>query len=67
MKNCKKEFCECIHRIKVKLGEEVELVLVDEGKMQDNNHPMHLHGYKFKVVAMGKVNMKTVWTEINEY
>lgn len=32
------------------------MVLVDEGKHMDNNHPMHMHGYNFRVVAMEKVN-----------
>jgi hypothetical protein len=34
------------------------MVLVDEGKHMDNNHPMHMHGYNFRVVAMEKVNNK---------
>ncbi|XP_061163506.1 uncharacterized protein LOC133172595 isoform X2 [Saccostrea echinata] len=60
-KNCKKEFCECTHRVKIKLGEVVEMVLVDEGKHMDNNHPMHMHGYNFRVVAMEKLgNMTSV-------
>lgn len=33
------------------------MVLVDEGKHMDNNHPMHMHGYNFRVVAMEKVNI----------
>lgn len=57
-KNCKKELCECTHRVKIKLGEVVEMVLVDEGKHMDNNHPMHMHGYNFRVVAMEKVHCK---------
>lgn len=33
----------------------VELVIIDEfpGK---SNHPMHLHGYKFQVLALEKLN-----------
>lgn len=34
------------------------MVLVDEGKHMDNNHPMHMHGYNFRVVAMEKVHCK---------
>lgn len=34
------------------------MVLVDEGKHMDNNHPMHMHGYNFRVIAMEKVNTK---------
>lgn len=56
-KDCTTEFCQCTHRIKVQLGEVIELVLVDEGKSQNNNHPMHLHGHSFRVVAMEKVRV----------
>ncbi|VDI01894.1 Hypothetical predicted protein [Mytilus galloprovincialis] len=58
-KDCTTEFCQCTHRIKVQLGEVIELVLVDEGKLQNNNHPMHLHGHSFRVVAMEKLNTST--------
>ena len=40
---------------KVDLRDVVEFVLVDEGKTFDANHPMHLHGYSYRVVGMGKV------------
>jgi FtsP/CotA-like multicopper oxidase with cupredoxin domain len=47
----------CCHSEKMALGEVIELVLVDEGKAMNNNHPMHLHGHSFRVVAMEKVNI----------
>ena len=53
--NCSSEFCECVHVEKVDLRDVVEFVLVDEGKTFDANHPMHLHGYSYRVVGMGKV------------
>ncbi|OWF48064.1 laccase-7-like isoform X2 [Mizuhopecten yessoensis] len=57
--DCKTQLCECTHRLKVKVGEVVELVLIDEGKHLDNSHPMHLHGHSFRVVAMEKLNTST--------
>lgn len=56
-RNCSSEYCECVHVEKVGLGDVVEFVLVDEGKTFDANHPMHLHGYSYRVVAMGKVRV----------
>lgn len=36
----------------------VELVIVDEGFGSSiTSHPMHLHGYIFRVVAMGKLGV----------
>lgn len=39
----------------VPLGSIVELVIIDEGLAYDANHPIHMHGYKFRVVAMERV------------
>lgn len=33
----------------------VELVIIDEGFAFDANHPFHLHGNAFRVVAMEKI------------
>lgn len=45
------DVCRCIHRLKVKLGSIVELVLFD---IDDSlTHPFHLHGHKFYVMDMG--------------
>ena len=35
------------------------MVLVDEGIPFEGSHPMHLHGYSFQVVAMGKIGDST--------
>lgn len=39
----------------MKLGSLVELILVDKGFTFDANHPFHLHGHSFYVVAMQRV------------
>ncbi|KAJ8298425.1 hypothetical protein KUTeg_024956 [Tegillarca granosa] len=54
--NCTEDFCECVHMIKVGLGETVEFVMIDEGKRYSSAHPMHLHGQYFRVVGMDKVS-----------
>ncbi|PVD19698.1 hypothetical protein C0Q70_20189 [Pomacea canaliculata] len=51
---CDKQFCECSHRLKVALNDVVELIIIDEGLLFNANHPMHLHGYKFRVVGMDR-------------
>ena len=53
---CGEEFCECLHVLEIKLGELVELILIDNGVIWDTTHPMHLHGYSFGVVAMKRVS-----------
>ncbi|XP_061164931.1 uncharacterized protein LOC133173877 [Saccostrea echinata] len=55
-RNCSFEFCECVHIKKVKLGDVVEFVIVDEGKTFNANHPMHLHGFSYRVIGMGKTS-----------
>lgn len=43
--------CRCLHRLKVKLGSIVELLIYD---VEDSlTHPFHLHGHKFYVMDMG--------------
>ena len=54
--NCATEYCECVHVLKVGLGDTVELILIDEGHTYSANHPMHLHGNYFRVVGMDKVS-----------
>ena len=56
-RNCTAEYCECVHRLHVQLGDVVEVVLVDEGVPWDASHPTHLHGHAFRVVAMDRVCM----------
>lgn len=65
-RNCSSEYCECVHVEKVGLGDVVEFVLVDEGKTFDANHPMHLHGYSYRVVAMGKIGKSTTMQEVKD-
>lgn len=46
--------CRCIHRLKVKLGSIVEIVLFDVA--DSLTHPFHLHGHKFYVMDMSIFN-----------
>ncbi|PIK55769.1 hypothetical protein BSL78_07329 [Apostichopus japonicus] len=64
--NCTAEYCECTHVITADLGEIVELVVIDEGVTFGASHPMHLHGYSFRVVAMEKLGLSTSLEEVME-
>ncbi|XP_011300938.1 laccase-1 [Fopius arisanus] len=64
--DCKNKYCECTHVIQVALGNVIELVLVDEGVAFDANHPFHLHGNSFRVVAMTRVGKFVTVDEIKE-
>ncbi|KAJ8670519.1 hypothetical protein QAD02_001778 [Eretmocerus hayati] len=48
---CVREQCACTHVLQVELNSVVELVFVDEGRYAVINHPLHLHGHFFRVVA----------------
>ncbi|XP_014205468.1 laccase-1-like [Copidosoma floridanum] len=50
-KHCTSEHCACTHVIPLRLNAVVELVFVDEGKYVIINHPFHLHGHFFRIVA----------------
>ncbi|XP_013420403.1 laccase-2 [Lingula anatina] len=64
--DCTTRFCECIYLLKVKLGDVVELVLVDEGFAFNANHPIHLHGHAFWVVALQKINESITLDKVKE-
>nr|AQY62684.1 laccase 1 [Bemisia tabaci] len=64
IRNCSSEYCECTHHIKVPFSSVVELVLVDEGFAYDANHPFHLHGHPFRVVAMERVGKNVTVPQI---
>nr|XP_045603406.1 laccase-6-like [Procambarus clarkii] len=61
---CDGDHCSCTYVLEAALGEEVEMVLVDEGTTGAENHPFHLHGYSFHVVAMGHLGGKTTLAEV---
>lgn len=50
------EPCTCAQVIHSKLNNVVELVMYDAVPQEDLHHPMHLHGYKFKVFSVGQFN-----------
>ncbi|CAK9821202.1 LCC4 [Anthophora plagiata] len=59
---CEQDYCACTHVLQVKLDSVVEMILIDEGFAYDANHPFHLHGYQFRVIAMERVG-ENVTTE----
>lgn len=50
----------------VPLNSVVELVLIDKGVMFDANHPFHLHGNSFRVVAMERLGTTVTVEKIQE-
>lgn len=63
--SCKTEYCQCPHVLNVKRNSVVELILIDEGTA-DTNHPLHLHGHSFRVVAQRKVGDNTTIDEVKK-
>ncbi|KAK0094187.1 hypothetical protein PV326_011621 [Microctonus aethiopoides] len=74
---CKDKFCSCTHVLQVKLRSVVEIILVDEaliliydalykGVTFDANHPFHLHGYDFRVIAMEKIDKNITVEKVME-
>ncbi|XP_064095739.1 uncharacterized protein LOC135207812 [Macrobrachium nipponense] len=49
--HCSEGFCECLHIVTVNVGSVVDMVLIGEGNSTGITHPVHLHGYKFWVLA----------------
>ncbi|XP_038051053.1 oxidoreductase OpS5-like [Patiria miniata] len=62
--HCRIHHCECTHVLEIELGKVVELVLIDNGLVLNNSHPMHLHGYRFQVLAMDKLGDMTSVDEV---
>ncbi len=48
-------YCSCIYTYEFDIGDVVEFVIADEGFTFQSNHPMHLHGQQFAVLAIQKV------------
>lgn len=65
-KNCTADYCSCPHGIQVPIGAVVEIVFLDEGFSYDANHPLHLHGYAFRVVAMERLGKNATVAEVKE-
>lgn len=64
VKHCVQDYCACTHVLRVDLGSVVEVILVDEGFAYDANHPFHLHGYQFRVIAMQRIGKNVTVDQI---
>ncbi|KAL1506103.1 hypothetical protein ABEB36_005531 [Hypothenemus hampei] len=64
--NCSKTYCECPHVYQIPVNSLVELIIVDEGFAYNANHPLHLHGYSFRVVAMERVGENVTVAQIKQ-
>ncbi|XP_033096094.1 uncharacterized protein LOC117100492 isoform X2 [Anneissia japonica] len=65
-KNCVDNFCECTHTLDVDLGDDIELIIVNEAQLTASSHPFHLHGYYFRVVGQDTIAEKTTVAEVKE-
>ncbi|XP_016840817.1 laccase-4-like [Nasonia vitripennis] len=65
IEKCKTEHCACTQTFQARLNSVVELVLIDPGAAK-LNHPIHLHGYYYRVVAMEKVGDKLSIEEVKK-
>ncbi|XP_076258209.1 uncharacterized protein LOC143195157 [Rhynchophorus ferrugineus] len=64
--DCVNNYCECHHGYEIPLNAVVELVIIDEGFAYDANHPLHLHGYAFRVVAMERVGRNITVQQVKD-
>ncbi|CAD7090823.1 unnamed protein product [Hermetia illucens] len=59
-KNCSTELCRCVHIINVRRNAILEVIMYNTGfDTVRFEHPMHYHGYTFRVVAMEKTSRIT--------
>ncbi|CAG9772969.1 unnamed protein product [Ceutorhynchus assimilis] len=65
-RDCADTYCECPHAYQIPLNAVVELIIIDEGFTYDANHPLHLHGYAFRVVAMEKVGDNVTVAQVKQ-
>ena len=49
------DHCSCIYVLEFDMDDIVEFVIVDQGFTFQSNHPMHLHGFNFAVLAVNKL------------
>ncbi|KAJ8670518.1 hypothetical protein QAD02_001777 [Eretmocerus hayati] len=63
---CVKEQCVCTHVLQVKLNSVVELVFVDEGRNVAINHPLHLHGHFFRIVASEELGRPIMAADVQQ-
>lgn len=59
-----KTFCSCLYTYEFELNDVVEFVIVDEGFTFQSNHPMHLHGHRYAVLGLDKLNRSIKIDEI---
>lgn len=57
--NCAQNFCTCAYVIQFPLNSNVELILIDVGNGIDAIHPIHLHGYAFRVLGSQRLGRNT--------
>ncbi|XP_071837964.1 uncharacterized protein [Apostichopus japonicus] len=56
VEHCKEEHCRCAQTITAELNETIEIFFYNGTNSTNGCHPMHLHGYAFRVVGSGFLN-----------
>ncbi|XP_056642031.1 uncharacterized protein LOC130448620 [Diorhabda sublineata] len=64
--NCTDSHCQCQHGIQIPLGAVAEFIFIDEGVAYDANHPIHLHGHAFRVVAMERIGANVTVDKVKQ-
>ena len=57
---CQTEWCECVHKLTVTQHDVVEMVFISPSG-EGFTHPVHVHGFSYRVVAMDRVRER--WRE----
>ncbi|XP_039496786.1 laccase [Drosophila santomea] len=55
--NCRQRHCQCSNVIQVPANQQVEFVI---SSLSQTPHPIHLHGYTFRVVGMGMLGEQKI-------
>ncbi|XP_012942999.1 laccase [Aplysia californica] len=63
--DCSVDFCTCIHRLQVALGDLVEMVLINYSFLSAS-HPMHLHGHRFRVMGIYQFDRELTVDEVRQ-
>ncbi|KAK6192790.1 hypothetical protein SNE40_004203 [Patella caerulea] len=64
---CLEDLCTCTHRIKFKLGEVIEIIMINQGSMFTiADHPMHLHGYSFRILGIEKFDHAITLADVQQ-
>ncbi|XP_034488486.1 laccase [Drosophila innubila] len=62
-RNCARELCECVHVIRLPAYRPIEMVVAN---YMDGTHPIHMHGFTFRLVGQGVLGNQNDLRNIRE-